>query len=330
MIEITVILINFIIGSVLIIIGVKTIGGALECASSKLLKKAMRLLSKNELTSFLAGILLTGLVQSSTAVTILTVGFVDSGIMGLESAVGIIFGANIGTTFTAQFMSFNIIQYSRYILIAGCILGFGPIKKLKVIGDVLIGIGLLFSGLELMGKSADIIKGNAFLTEWLQAHADNLFLCLVTGLTVTALVQSSSATVGMTIILFNSGLMPFASAVALTLGDNIGSCIAAQIAGFKSGTAGKRTAWAHTIYNILGVALALVTLPQFCTIVQECTRLLGQGSNRLIANAHTIFNFLSAILFLPISKYYVKFLEFIIPEKGRIISIRNVKKAPRR
>lgn len=318
MLEIPVILMNFTIGSVLIVTGVNTMGSTLESANSNLLKKTMRLFSRNELTAFLAGILLTGLVQSSTAVTILTVGFVNSGIMSLESAVGIIYGANIGTTLTAQFMSFNITKYAWYILITGCILSFGPIKKLKTTGDIFIGVGLLFSGLDLMGKSVGIIKGNAFLAGWLQGHSNNIFLCLLTGLIVTALVQSSSATVGITILLFNSGLLPFVSAVALTLGDNIGSCVTTQIASLKSGTAGKRTAWAHTIYNISGVILALIILPQFCTIVQECTRLLGQDNSRLIANTHTIFNILSAILFLPISKYYVKFLEFLIPGKEQV------------
>ncbi len=318
MLEIAVVLMNFIIGSIVIVTGVNTMGSTLESANSKLLKKVMRLFSRSKLTSFLAGIFLTGLVQSSTAVTILTVGFVNSGMMILESAVGIIYGANIGTTFTAQFMSFNITRYAWYILITGCILSFGPIKKLKTTGYVFIGIGLLFSGLDLMGKSVDIIKANAFLAEWLHEHSNNIFLCLITGLIITAMVQNSSATVGMTILLFNSGLLPFISAVALTLGDNIGSCITAQIASLKSGPAGKRTAWAHTIYNVSGVILALIILPQFCSIVQLCTRLMGQDSNRLIANTHTIFNILSAILFLPISKYYIRFLEFIIPEKRKL------------
>ena len=315
MLDILQVLIHFVVGSLLIVTGVNTMGSTLEQANSKLLDKAMRAFSRNKWTSFFTGILLTGLVQSSTAVTILTIGFVDSGIMKLESAVGIIYGANIGTTFTAQFMSFQITQYSRYILIAGCILSFGPMRKFRTAGNVLAGIGLLFSGLELMDKSVNILKNNAFLVQWLQAHSDNVFLCLLAGLVITMLVQSSSATVGMTILLFNGGLLPLSSAVALTLGDNIGSCIVAQIAGMESSTAGKRTAWAHTIYNIAGVLLVWLFLPQFCRLVQYMTHWMGQDSSRLIANAHMIFNVLSAMLFLPISKYYVRFLQRIIPER---------------
>lgn len=323
MLEIATILMNLITGSLLIVTGVGTMGNTLEKANSKLLDKTMSVFSKNKWTSFFTGIFLTGLVQSSTAVTILTVSFVDSGIMRLESAVGIIYGANIGTTFTAQFMSFNITRYSWYILIAGCLLSFGTIRKLKTTGNILVGVGLLFSGLDLMGKSVMILKGNPFLAQWIQEHSESAFLCLLAGLIFTMLAQSSSATVGMTILLFNNGLLPFASAVALTLGDNIGSCITAQIASLKSGTAGKRVALAHTVYNISGVILAFLILPQFCTAVEISTRLLGQDSSRLIANTHTIFNLLSALLFLPISKYYVRFLKFILPDKNRDKELSN-------
>lgn len=317
MLSVLMILLNFITGSFLIVFGVNVMGKTLEQANSKLLRDTVQMFSKNRWTSFLTGIFLTGLVQSSTAVTILTIGFVNSGIMPLASAVGIVYGANIGTTFTAQLMSFNISQYAWYVLIVGCVLCFGPIEKLRMAGRTIAGVGLMFSGLNILGKSVDFIKKNDLLAQWMQNHADNLWLCLLTGIVITMLVQSSSATVGLTILLFNSGLMPFTSAVALTLGDNIGSCITAQIASLKSGTAGKRTAWAHTIYNVIGVILALIIFPQFCGIVQFFTRLVGQDSDRLVANTHMIFNVFSALLFLPLSKYYVGFLESIIPDKKR-------------
>ncbi|WP_084124094.1 Na/Pi cotransporter family protein [Anaerocolumna jejuensis] len=313
--EVITIIMNFITGSLLIITGVSTMGGTLERANSKLLNKTISLFSKNRWTAFFTGIFLTGLVQSSTAVTILTVSLVDSGIMKLEAAVSIVYGANIGTTFNAQFMSLHISQYAWYILIAGCILSFGTVARLKTAGTVIAGAGLMFSGLDLMSKSVMILKDNSFLAQWMQDHSENIFLCLVTGLVFTMLAQSSSATVGMTILLFNNGLLPFASAVALTLGDNIGSCIIAQIASIKSGTAGKRVALAHTLYNVLGVAVAFLLLPQFCGAVLVATRHLGQDSSHLVANTHTIFNLLSAMLFLPISKYYVQLLRFILPDK---------------
>jgi phosphate:Na+ symporter len=121
----------------------------------------------------------------------------------------------------------------------------------------------------------------------------------------------------MTILLYNGGLMPFASAVALTLGDNIGTCMTAQIASLRSGPGGRRVAWAHTLYNVIGAAAALALLPQFCAAVEWLTALLGQGDNRLVANTHTLFNVLSAAVFLPLTGRYARFIELVVPEKRR-------------
>ncbi len=315
MLTILTVLLNFIAGSFLIVFGVHALGKMLERAGSKLLDRAMRVFAKNRWTSFIAGIFTTGLVQSSTAVTLLTIGFVDSGLMALESAVAVIFGANIGTTITAQLMSFNITQYAWYILIAGCVLSLGLIPRLETTGRAVASVGLLFSGLGILGNSIGFIRDNAEVAAWLRGHADSVPLCLLFGIVVTMLVQSSSATVGLTILLFGSGLMPFASAVALTLGDNIGTCMTAQIASLKSGIAGRRTAWAHTLYNVIGAAVALALLPQFCTLVQWFTRAVGQDSGRLVANTHTIFNILSAVVFLPFTKRYAQFIEWVVPER---------------
>jgi len=313
MMNLLLLIVNFIAGSFVIIFAVNALSKTLEQANSELLKKTIQAFSHNRWTSFLTGILLTAFVQSSTAVTILTVGFVDSGLMNLQNAVGIIYGANIGTTVTAQLMSFSLTKYAYQILIVGCILCLAPHEKIKLFGSILSCVGLLFSGLSILNKSVGLIKNNAWLALWLKTHANNPFLCLIVGIVITMMVQSSSATVGLTILLFNHGLMPFSSAVALTLGDNIGSCITAQIASLKSGTAGKRTAWAHTLYNVAGVFLALVILPQFSKLVLVVTQWMGQNSGRLVANTHTLFNILSAIIFLPISQFYVKLLEFLIP-----------------
>lgn len=156
--------------------------------------------------------------------------------------------------------------------------------------NFITGSFLIVFGVNVMVKALEYANSK-LLKNTMQNHSNNIWLCLFTGLLVTMLMQSSSATVGLTILLFNSGLMPFSSAVAPTLGDNIGSCITVQIASLSSGTAGKRSAWAHTIYNIIGVVFALIVLPQFCTIVQFCTHLAGQDNHRLVANAHTILTF---------------------------------------
>ncbi len=317
MLSVIAVLLNFFAGSFLIVFGVRALGQTLEGAGSALLKKTMRLCTGNKWTAFLTGTAATALVQSSTAVTILTIGFTDAGAMGLESAVAVVFGANIGTTLTAQLMSFNVAQYAWYILIAGSVLWFGLIPKLEAAGKALAAMGLLFSGLSILGQSVSLIQGNAAVGEWLRTHAANPLLCLLFGIVVTMLVQSSSATVGLTILLHGSGLMPFASAVALTLGDNIGTCATAQIASLRSGVAGRRVAWAHTLYNLIGAAAAFVLLPQFCALVEWFTRAVGQDSGRLVANTHTLFNVLSAAVFLPFAGRYARFIEWVVPERRR-------------
>jgi len=313
-----VVALNFITGSFLIVFGVRALGKTLESAGSRLLERVMRVFTKNRWTSFLTGIFTTGLVQSSTAVTILTIGFVDAGMVTLESAVAVVFGANIGTTVTAQLMSFNIAQYAWHILIAGCVFSLGLIPKLETAGRAVMSVGLLFSGLNILGQSITLIRDNPAVSAWLADNANSLPLCLLFGVVVTMLVQSSSATVGLVILLFGAGLMPFASAVALTLGDNIGTCVTAQIASIKSGLAGRRTAWAHTLYNVIGVAIAMVLLPQFCALVVWFTQTTGQGSDRLVANTHTLFNVLSAAVFLPLTRWYARFIEWVVPERPRL------------
>jgi phosphate:Na+ symporter len=329
MLSILAVLVNFIAGSFLIVFGVRALGQTLERAGAALLRKVMRTFTGNRGTAFLTGTAATALVQSSTIVTILTIGFADAGLMTLQSAVAVVFGANIGTTVTAQLMSFNLAQYAWYILIAGSVLGLGLIPKLKTAGKTLTAVGLLFSGLNILGRSVALIQSNTAVAEWLQAHAASPVLCLLFGIVITMLAQSSSATVGLTILLHSSGLMPFASAVALTLGDNIGTCATAQIASFKSELAGRRVAWAHTLYNIFGAAAAFALLPQFCALVEWFTKAVGQGEERLVANTHTIFNVLSAAAFLPFAGRYARFIEWVVPE-SRLSRTKRRQPEPRR
>ncbi|MGI5918442.1 MAG: Na/Pi cotransporter family protein [Christensenellales bacterium] len=313
MLAIITVLLNFIAGSFLIVFGVNALGRTLERAGSALLDKVMRAFTRNRWTAFLVGTFTTAMVQSSTAVTLLTIGFVDSGLMTLESAVAVIFGANIGTTITAQLMSFSLTEYAYYILIAGSVFALGLVPKLETAGRALASVGLMFSGLHILGQSIRLIQNSPAVSAWLTEHAASVPLCLLFGIVVTMLVQSSSATVGMTILLFGSGLMPFESAVALTLGDNIGTCMTAQIASIRLGLPGRRTAWAHTLYNVIGAAIALALLPQFCALVEWFTQALGQDEDRLVANTHTLFNVLSAVVFLPLTGLYARFIEWIVP-----------------
>ncbi len=310
-----IILFNLASGTILLLAGVGWMGEGLEKANRRLLEKVLATLTGKTWRAFLAGTLLTALIHSSTAVTVLTVGFVNSGIMELPQAVGIILGANIGTTVTAQLISFPI----SHISIPALIIGFGIMAlsrrpTIRSIGQAIAGIGFLFAGLMVLNASIPYVRESPNIQQLFLHYGGNPFVSLFVGMITTALVHSSSATVGITILLFNAGLLPFEGAVALMLGDNIGTCITAQLAGFKGNIAAKRTAWAHTLYNIIGVIIAFIFLMPFAALVENFTAFLGMDQTRLVANSHTLFNILSAILFLPFINLYVKFIEWVVPE----------------
>ena len=277
------------------------------------MKKYIRTFAGKTPTAFLTGTLVTALLQSSTAIIIITIGLVNSGLMMFPQAVGIILGANLGTTLTAQLMSFKLTNAAYFLTVAGVIVKLLSKKNsVKHLGSAITGLGLMFVGLNILSFSAPFIKESQAAHYIFKVYGNNPLIGLLIGLITTMLVQSSSATVGLTIVLFNAGLITFEAALGLTFGDNIGTCITGQIASIGTGLSARRTAWAHTLYNIIGVLLAIVFFSPFSKLVMATTYFAGQGENRLIANAHTIFNLLSAAVFLPLTNYYVKFIEWMV------------------
>lgn len=309
-------------GTALLMYGVDKMGEGLEKASGEMMKKILNVLTGRVWSAFLVGTFLTMLVQSSTAITVLTVGFVNAGLMELPQAIGIIYGANIGTTITAQFMaasySFNLTDIALPIVGIGFgIAYFAKNKTVKNIGDALMGFGLMFLGLKILNSGAPFLRGSAELKYFFQNYASILPVGILLGAMATALVHSSSATVALAMLLAQSGLIDLRTSILIMLGDNIGTCISAQLASMSGNTNARRTAWGHTLYNIFGVVLAGVTLPLFTKIIEYITLHLNGTSNITvqIANSHTLFNILSAVIFLPMTKYYVKFLETFIKGK---------------
>jgi phosphate:Na+ symporter len=289
----------------------------LERASGKLMKKILSVLTKNIYIAFFVGTFITMLVQSSTAITVMTVGFVNAGMMNLTQAVGIIYGTNIGTTITAQLMSLKLTYIALPVVAIGFfIMSFAKKESTKNIGQALMGFGLMFLGLKTLNASLPYIKDSETSRQLFLQYGHNPFLGIIVGMVATMLVHSSSATVALTISLFSADLISFQAAIGLTLGDNIGTCVTAQLASLKANTAARRTAWAHTLYNVIGVVIAIFVLTPFTGVIEWFTySVLHEPKAFLVANTHTIFNVISALVFLPLTKYYVRFLEKIIPER---------------
>jgi phosphate:Na+ symporter len=304
---------NFISGTLCLMYGVNSLSKGLENMNMQIIRRAITRFSDKVFKSFAAGTVVTALVQSSAAVTVITVGLVNSGLIQLPQAVGIIYGANIGTTVTAQLISFKLTDLAIPILIIGLITRFIPGNKvLKNLGKVISGLGFMFTGINILNSGVPYIKQSKFVYELFKNYGNNPLIGLVIGTITTMMIQSSTATVGLTIVLFNSHMISLNGALGFILGDNIGTCITAQLASIGTDIQARRTAWSHTIYNLIGVFLAMSLLNPFSKLIKLITGMLEQDYTRLVANAHTIFNLLSALVFLPITKYYVKFIEWIV------------------
>ncbi len=310
-------------GTALLMYGVDKMGDGLEKASGKLMQRILSILTGNVWSAFFIGIATTVLVQSSTAITVLTVGFVNAGLMKLSQAVGIIYGANIGTTVTAQLMAFSfkfkLTEIALPVVAIGFLISyFTKRDTLKNIGSAIMGFGLMFLGLKLLNDGVPFIQTNESIRYFFQNYASITIIGILLGAVATAMVHSSSATVGLVLMLGQAGVISLPGAIAIMLGDNIGTCITAQLASLSGNINARRTAWAHTLYNIFGVVICGLFIGPFIQIIEWVT-VTFNGSNNIslqIANSHTVFNVLSAVLFLPINKYYVRFLETVIRDKS--------------
>lgn len=314
-------------GTALLMYGVDKMGEGLEKASGPMMKKMLSFFTGRVWSAFLVGIALTVLVQSSTAITVLTVGFVNAGLMKLPNAVGIIYGANIGTTITAQLMAFSfkfkLTEIALPVIGIGFAIGYiAKNKTTKNIGDAIMGFGMMFLGLKILNSGIPFMKDNETLRFFFQNYASIPLVGILLGAVATAMVHSSAATVGLVMVLGQAGLISLETSILIMLGDNIGTCITAQLASMAGNIHARRTAWAHTLYNIFGVLMVALIFSPFVWVIENATSYMattfgfGAGIEAQIANSHTVFNVISAIIFLPITKYYVAFLEKFIKSRG--------------
>jgi len=214
--RLVIVIVNIIIGTICIVYGVKLMSSSLEKANIRRMKKYLSLFTEKVPLATLTGTVLTALVQSSTAITVITVGLVNSGMLKLTQAVGIIYGANIGTTITAQLMSFRLTNFSYIIIGLGLLIAFFSKRRTPAnMGWALTGLGIMFAGLNILNLGVPYIKENDNIYELFRVYGQNPLIGLLTGMVTTMLVQSSSATVGLTIVLFNTGLISFESASVL-------------------------------------------------------------------------------------------------------------------
>lgn len=303
-------------GVALLLLGITMMGHGLERAAGNSLRKILSALTNNLLMGVGLGTVVTSIIQSSSAVTVLVVGFVNAGLMTLKQALGVIYGANIGTTMTGQIMRLKITDYALPIIAIGVILNLSAKSdRNKNLGNAITGFGILFLGLTTLGSGSAYVKSNPWLQELIINYTKNPLAAVAIGAFATAIIQSSSASTGLVIALAQVGLLDFHSAAGIILGNNIGTCITAWLASLHTDRAARRTAYAHVLFNITGVLLILPFFEQAVNFIQTTAPdVVGQ-----IANIHTLFNIGTTLLFIPLTGLFVKLLYHLVPEvEGQI------------
>ncbi len=316
--------------------GIKIMSEGLQKIAGNKMRKIIAALTNNRIIGALVGIAVTAIIQSSGATTVMVVGFVNTGLLSLVQAIGVILGANIGTTITAQLLAFNIGHFALPAIGLGAGFKlFSKNKKYAYMGEIVLGFGLLFLGLTTMKHAFIPLKSSADFQHLFLMVGDYQLLGVLIGALLTIIVQSSSATIGITLVLASSGLISFDVSVALILGENIGTTITANIAAIGTNLAARRTAFSHFLFNILGVLYILLLMPFFIRVVSALTpgdadfviQTQAQATSfaaqigdkpyiaRHIANAHTLFNVINTLIFLPLVGVLAKLSTLII--RGR-------------
>lgn len=302
----------------LFLYGMENMSSGMQKIAGDKLKKILAALTTNRIMAILMGIFVTGLAQSSSVSTVMTIGFINASLLTLQQGLGVILGANIGTTITGWLLALNIGKYGLPIV------GFAAIAFMFVKGEksrtralTVMGFGFIFLGLELMSKGLSPLRTlPEFINLFHSFKADSFFGVVkvaMVGALLTGVVQSSAATLGITITLATQGLIDYPTAVALVLGENVGTTVTALLASLGASSNAKRAAYAHTLINIVGVMWATITFRPYLSILAHFSDSTANMATA-IATAHTMFNVINVILFIPFIGYLAKFLCTIVKD----------------
>ncbi len=300
--------------------GMEMMSEGIEKAAGAKLRGIVEMFTKNKFYGLIVGIIFTGIIQSSSACTVMVVSFVNSGLMTLYQAVGVVMGANIGTTITSQLVSFNLSEIAPIFIFGGAVaVMFAKNETSKKIGTIFLGFGILFTGLNTMSGAMAGLKDDIRITRLLGSMT-NPFLAIITGLALTAIVQSSSVTVSIVLLLANQGLLSIYICPYIILGCNIGACVSAMLASMTGKKEAKRAAMLHLAFNVVGTVIFFVVLQVAChPLVDWLYNASGANAGRFVANAHTLIKICQVIMIFPFSDYLVKLTYLIVPGEDKKI-----------
>lgn len=311
-------------GLALFLYGMEKMADALKAVAGPRMKSILAGLTTNRVMGAVTGAFVTAIIQSSSVTTVLVVGFISAGLMTLTQSIGVIMGANVGTTITAQIIAFKVTKYALLLIAVGfAMLFMGRKEKIRQYGAGIMGLGLVFFGMGLMGEAMSPLRSSPAFLDWM-TRMEKPVVGILIGTLFTALVQSSSATTGIAIVMAGEGLITLSGGIALVFGANVGTCVTALLASIGKAPEAKRAGMAHVTFNLLGVLIWLPFIDQLGNFVTDispqATNLTGTArlaaeTPRQIANAHTIFNIFNTILFLPFAGLIAKLVVKLVPER---------------
>ncbi len=300
-------------GLALFLYGMKMMSDGLEQAAGDRMKKILEKLTSNRFLGVVVGALITAVVQSSSATTVMVVGFVNSGLMTLRQAIWVIMGANVGTTITGQLIALDVGDLAPILAIIGVVMiVFIKTKRVHHIGGIIGGLGILFIGMTMMGDSMKSLRDSEVFVE-VVSNLSNPLIGVLVGAIFTAIIQSSSASVGILQALAMSGTIQLSNAVYVLFGQNIGTCITALIASIGTNRNARRTTIIHLLFNVIGTTIFVVGC-QFIPFTEFVQSLTPNNVPAQIANVHTIFNVVTLILLLPFGTLLEKIAKKVLPE----------------
>lgn len=296
----------------LFLFGMQILGEGLQKAAGTRLRKILEILTSNPLLAIIVGAFITAIIQSSSATTVMVVGFVNAGLMNLKQATGVIMGANIGTTITAQIIAFKLDEYALPSIALGFLLILVSKKKFyRHIGQVILGFGILFLGMGTMTGAMRPLRSNPEFIALIDHYGNIPIWGIIVGIVMTAIVQSSSATIGILLALASQGLVTIDIALPILFGDNIGTTVTAFLSSIGASRNAKRTAIIHLTIKLIGTIFFMIMISPLKSFVTSTSTELP----RQIANAHTIFNVGTTIILLPFIKQLVRFSKYVFPSK---------------
>lgn len=303
----------------LFMLGIKMLGDGFKEAAGPKIRDYIEKYTGNLISAILVGTVITAIMQSSTAATVISISLVRAGLMSLEQAIGISIGANVGTTVTALMIGLNIEELGYYFMFVGAItLAFSNRKKFRNIGTIVFAFGITFVGLQLMGDRLALLKEFDWFENFMLSMSNTSWLALIAGTILTAIINSSTAVIALVQKIYESGGMTMIAASAFVFGSNVGTTLTAILASFGGSVSTRRAGWFHAIYNILGAVLMMFFIIPYSHFIENLNIAIGGTLSFGVGLNHFVFNILSTVLVIPFVPLFIKLLKIIIPGEDKI------------